>query len=145
MGSSGTSTNGGSPETQRAMERNLYGQLKPVVALSYDLPMGFTPIRFVAEYPTHGFGITRLTLVCDDWFPFESFAEASSIDAANADSASIDSWNQPSLERVDSLRSSFGLSESEESSDSDEAFSRLPRWIKVLNEIRRKARRASSE
>src|SRR5207249_11497623 len=107
--------------------------------------MSFSPVRFIAEYPTHGFGIARLTLVCDDWFPFEPISEVLPNDASKPDSASIDSWNQQSLERVDGLRSSFGLPEPEEQSDLDETLSRLPRWIKVLNEIRRKARKASSE
>ena len=113
--------------------------------MSINSAKSFPPVRFIAEYPTHGFGIARLTLVCDDWFPFEPILEALPIDAAKPDPVSIDSWNQPSLERVDSLRSSSGLSEHEEQSDSDEALTRLPRWIKVLNEIRRKARQASSE
>ena len=115
---------------------------------SPDLDPDFYRIGFRAEYSKTGFAITRLIPVYDYSRPvFGVYPESSPSNLADWHQSPVDSARELTPGVTGSLKSpteTSGNKDEEETRDG-EIWSRLPAWMKTLDELKQRARRASSK
>ena len=115
---------------------------------SPDLDPDFYRIGFRAEYSKTGFAITRLIPVYDYSRPaFGVYPESSPSNLEDWHQSPVDSARELTPGVTGSLKSpteTSGNKDEEESRDG-EIWSRLPAWMKSLDDLKQKARRASSK
>ena len=113
-----------------------------------DLDPDFYRIGFRAEYSKTGFAITRLIPVYDYSRPvFGVYPESSPSNLADWHQSPVDSARELPPGVTGSLKSpteTSGNKDEEEGRDG-EIWSRLPAWMKSLDELKQRARRASSK
>ena len=114
-----------------------------------DTDLGYPLVRFEAEYPKTGFGITRLVPVYDYSLPsLEFYPETAPNDPEEAFQAPapVTSINHMLSRMTDDQKPVVHPENLDEESSYDaETWSKLPVWMKTLADLRRKARQAPSK
>ncbi len=130
--------------TWEQTERDLYHQLDELHAeLSFPADLGFSQVRIVAEYPSEGFGIIRLTPQCHGFLPdLELFPSTTEGGVEFEHRLPMDSISQV-LQKVSDDGESTTHSENDEPGRDDEVWDRLPTWMKTLDGLKRKAKQGS--
>jgi len=102
-------------------------------------------VGFRAEYPKTGFGITRLIPVCQR-LTLLSFSSAElPNDGRDWHQTPADSVSQIPPGNIDNLKPSIHPENlDEESRYDDEIWSKLPDWMRILADLKRKARQTPS-
>jgi len=106
-----------------------------------DTDFGYSLVRFEAEYLESGFGIRRLTPVYELSSPLQLPPEAASDDLGDENRRISVPINGTALKVFKNDRAALPSRDQEQQPYDDEIWSKLPAWARILEDLKRKAKR----
>ena len=112
------------------------------LTLYSDTDLGFSLVRIEAKYLENGFGISRLIPVYEPSFQLQLFPEAGTDDLGDENRRLAGPFNGASQKAFNNDSHAIPPKDLEQDfHHDDEIWSRLPAWAKILDDLRRKARK----